>query len=98
MSDTMTDRFSWSDYLTLALTLALSTAVGMYYGFIDRHKRTMDDFLMAGRDMHYIPVSLSLFVSWLSAIALIGDPVDVGYVNPLCFFFESSYLLCQQAS
>ena len=71
------DRFSWPDYTILGATMALSSAVGIYYGVVERNKRTMDEYLMAGRDMHFVPVSLSLFVSWMSAISFIADPVEV---------------------
>lgn len=36
-----------------------------------------EEFLVAGRRMSVVPVSLSLFVSWLSAVSFIADPVEV---------------------
>ena len=49
----------------------------MYYGITQRKKNSVDEFLVAGRDMPILPVSLSLVVSWVSAISFIGDPVEV---------------------
>lgn len=72
-------RFHWVDYLMLCATLVLSCVVGVYYGIKGRKKSTADDYLMAGRNMSIFPVSFSIFVSTVSSIAFLGDPVEVYY-------------------
>ena len=71
------DRFAWPDYLTLVITLMMSCAVGMYYWFVSKKNQSTEEFLMAGRNMHPVPVALSMFVSQISAISFIADPVEV---------------------
>ena len=66
-------HFHWADYCVFVLALAASCAVGVYYCWTGREKNGgSEDFMMAGRNMHVIPVAVSLFVSWFSAIAFIG--------------------------
>lgn len=72
-------RFHWIDYLMLCATLVLSCAVGIYYGIKGRKNSTADDYLMAGRSMSIFPVSFSLFVSTVSSISFLADPVEVYY-------------------
>lgn|SRR6218665_325217 len=79
MSSTETVRFHWVDYLMLCATLVMSCLVGIYYGIKGRKKSTVDDYLMAGRNMSIFPVSFSIFVSTVSSISFIGDPVEVYY-------------------
>ena len=68
--------FTWADYLVFFGTLLLSAAVGIYCGI--RHtKGSVDDYLMAGREMGVIPVTCSLGVTMFSALYFLGDPVDV---------------------
>ncbi|CAG0879584.1 unnamed protein product [Cyprideis torosa] len=50
--------FSWVDYLVFALLLAVSAAIGIFYGFFK--KQDSEDFLMAGRSMSTFPMSMSL--------------------------------------
>ena len=57
--------------------LTVSAGVGVFYGIKDRKKSSVEEFLVGGRSMHVLPVSVSLFVSIMSAIAFLGDPVEV---------------------
>ena len=66
-------HFHWVDYCVFVLILAITVSVGIYFCWTGyKRKEGSDGFMMGGRDMHVIPVSCSLFVSWLSAIAFIG--------------------------
>ncbi len=74
-------RFHWGDYLVLGISLFLSCAVGVYYGIMDwkRKNNTTEDFLMAGRKMTALPVAVSIVVTMMSAITLLGNPVELYY-------------------
>ena len=82
-------RLHWVDYLVLAISLVLSCAVGVYYGIMDwkGKKNTAEDFLMAGRKMPIIPVAVSLLVSTISSIALMGNPVELYYFGIVFWLF-----------
>lgn len=52
--------FHWADYLVLALTLAISLVVGLYYGCFGSKQNTDLEYLLANRQMKTIPVAISL--------------------------------------
>ncbi|ELT90273.1 hypothetical protein CAPTEDRAFT_177302 [Capitella teleta] len=86
-------RFHWADYFIFALTLLMSSAIGVFYGWRDRKDTSTEGFLMAGRSMHFLPVSVSLFVSWISAISFLGDPVEVYYHGAVYWVIGIGYAL-----
>lgn len=64
------------DYLVFGLMLVLSSLIGIYYGYKGRQKSTKE-YLTASGSMHWMPISVSLLASFLSAIALIGIPSEI---------------------
>ena len=75
----------WVDYLIFGLTLLGSVAIGIYYAIRERHKTT-EDYLIAGRKMSMLPAAISLMISYLSAVTLLGDAAEN-------YFFGISYSL-----
>lgn len=65
------------DYVVFALMLVVSAAVGVYYAWVDRGHRSSGDFLMGGRRLTALPVSLSLTASFMSAITVLSNPAEV---------------------
>ena len=86
-------RFHWADYVVYSLAVAGSTAIGLYHGFTRRKNAGIDDYLMAGRRMPILPVSLSQYMSWLSAISILSDPVDVYYHGLIYWVIGVGYAL-----
>ena len=72
----MAQQLSVWDYVIFAFMLVLSSAIGLYYGYKGRKKST-EEYLMAGQQMHWLPISVSLLASFVSAIALLGFPAEV---------------------
>nr|XP_049691920.1 sodium-coupled monocarboxylate transporter 1 [Helicoverpa armigera] len=72
----MMQRFSWVDYVVFVLMLAISAVVGVYWGFMKK-QTTQADYLLGGRNMKVIPVSMSLVASFVSGITLLGSPTEV---------------------
>ena len=56
------------DYIVLAVTLFISSAIGVYYHRNDNSK----DYLLAGRSANPLTVAFSLMASFMSAITLLG--------------------------
>lgn len=52
-------RFSWPDYIIFVIMLAICFAIGIYFGFIDK-ATSSEDYLIGGRKMTVVPISLSL--------------------------------------
>ena len=64
------------DYVVFAFMLILSSGIGIYYGYIGRQTTTVE-YLMAGQNMHWLPIAISLLASFVSAIALLGIPSEI---------------------
>lgn len=76
--------FVAADYLVFALMLLVSAAVGVYYAWTDRGQQSSGDFLMGGRRLRALPVSLSLTASFMSAITVLSNPAEVrSQQNPM---------------
>jgi len=52
--------FPWTEYIFFGLVLAASLGIGIFYGFFGKGNKTNEEFLMAGRSMGILPVTLSL--------------------------------------
>ena len=91
MTDAGQLHFHWADYLVFGISLAISASVGVFYGWLDRKKNTPEEFLMAGRNMPIFPVSVSMFVSWISAVSFLGDPVEAYYHGAVYMIFGVGY-------
>ena len=85
--------FHWADYVVFSLAVIGSTTIGLYQGFARRQNTNIDDYLMAGRHMPVLPVSLSLYVSWLSAISFLSDPIEVYYYGAIYWVIGIGYAL-----
>ncbi|XP_025406146.1 sodium-coupled monocarboxylate transporter 1-like [Sipha flava] len=59
-----------------AIMICLSAIVGLYYGCVERKQNTVSDYLLGGRDMTLIPITISLIASHISGITLLGVPPE----------------------
>ena len=69
-------KFSIVDYCVFGATMLISSFIGIYFAYGGKQSNTKE-YLMAGRDMHWFPVFVSLLVSYLSAITLLGVPSEI---------------------
>ncbi|XP_041060856.1 sodium/iodide cotransporter-like isoform X1 [Carcharodon carcharias] len=69
--------FSPWDYVLFAAMLLISTGIGIFFATrrTDRQKKA-DDFFTGGRQMSALPVGLSLSASFMSAVQVLGVPVE----------------------
>ena len=44
--------FHWADYLVFTSVLAISAAIGIIFGVLDRKKNTTKNFLLGGGDLN----------------------------------------------
>ena len=75
-SNVNTNEFSVWDYVVFGCMLLVSTIIGIYCAFREKQKST-NEYLMAGRNMSWFPVFVSLLASYLSAITLLGVPSEI---------------------
>ncbi|XP_048236774.1 sodium-coupled monocarboxylate transporter 1-like [Haliotis rufescens] len=65
------------DYVVFSLTLLLSAAIGVYYAIKSRNESTIQEFLKASGNMGVVPVAMSLLLSFMSAIFILGFPAEM---------------------
>ncbi|XP_067633271.1 sodium-coupled monocarboxylate transporter 1 [Eurosta solidaginis] len=79
-------RFGIVDYFVFVLMLLVCAVIGFYFGFIENKKKSGEvqrrgsealDYLVGGRKMKVIPVSLSLVASFVSGISLLGTSTEI---------------------
>uniref|UniRef100_A0A665TLK3 Solute carrier family 5 member 8 n=1 Tax=Echeneis naucrates TaxID=173247 RepID=A0A665TLK3_ECHNA len=83
----------FADYVVFALMLMVSAAVGVYFAWTGRGQRTSGDFLMGGRRLTALPVSLSLTASFMSAITVLSNPAEVYRYGASIGFYGFSYII-----
>ena len=72
-----TKGFHIGDYLVFVGVLLFSLAIGLYHAFTGGKQRTTKEFLVGNRGLHVIPVTLSILVSFVSAILVLGTPAEM---------------------
>lgn len=55
-----TVEFSWYDYTLFGLMLGLSSMIGVYFGCFGKKQSSADEYLLGGKEMHVLPIALSL--------------------------------------
>lgn len=86
-------EFTAIDYTIFALLLVLSSAIGLFYALTGNRQRTVQEFLLANRDMGCLPVALSLLASFQSAVAILGVPAEIFRFGTEYWFLGCSYFL-----
>lgn len=81
------------DYVLLFGVILFSLGVGMFYAYRDRAKRTALDYLMGGGKMPIAPVTLSLLASFMSALTLLGTPVEIYLYGTQYIVIAVSYVI-----
>lgn len=69
--------FHLVDYVIFVGVLVISLAIGLYHAFTGGKQRTTNEVLLGNRKLKTIPVSLSILVSFISAILVIGTPAEM---------------------
>ena len=64
------------DYIVFSALLCVSLGVGVYYAWAGRNQ-SVDTFLLNSEGMNPYAAGLSIFVSMLSALTIIGWPSEV---------------------
>ena len=78
--------FGTVDYIIFALTLLLSSTIGIYLAYRQRKKLSSNEYLLAGKSIPWFPLFVSILASHFSAIGLIGTPSGI-YTIGITFTF-----------
>lgn len=74
------------DYVVATIILLFPVGIGVWYAVRDAKKATREEYLLGGRKMALVPVALSIFITFQSAVSQIGIPADV-------FFYGFIYIV-----
>lgn len=78
------------DYVIFSLMLVVCGSIGIYHAIRNKQQQTTSSYLLADHSMGKFPIAVSLLVSFLSAIAILGIPSEV-------YTFGLSYVLVSVA-
>lgn len=81
---TVPTTLSTWDYVSLSITLVISTFVGFYQVFKGKKSRDTKEFLVAERNIGFFPVVLSTIATAISPIAMQAFPLEM-YVSGIQF-------------
>ncbi|XP_064614602.1 LOW QUALITY PROTEIN: sodium-coupled monocarboxylate transporter 1-like [Liolophura sinensis] len=65
------------DYVVFGIVLIVSAGIGLFYAFTGGKQRTTKEFLMADRNMRLLPIAISILVSFISAIMILGTAAEM---------------------
>nr|CAD7449460.1 unnamed protein product [Timema bartmani] len=77
-------QFTWLDHSVFAFMLVMSTVVGVLIGVCGKQD-TKVDYLLGGKKMGILPISMSLIFSHLSGVTFMGMPAEIYTYNTMYF-------------
>nr|CAD7570053.1 unnamed protein product [Timema californicum] len=84
-------HFTWLDHSVFAFMLVMSTVVGVLIGVCGKQD-TKVDYLLGGKKMGILPISMSLIFSHLSGITLMAMPTEMYTYGTMFFMVNVSSL------
>ena len=72
-----TIEFPWYEYVIFGSTLIISLGIGIYSALTGDKGRTANEYLMANRQLGLLPVTLSMLMSYTSAILVLGSATEM---------------------
>ena len=78
--------FGVVDYVVLAVILFVPMVIGIIFRFRGGQEKTTSDYLTGSRQMSSAPVAISLSVSFLSGITILGLSAEV-YLQGITIMF-----------
>ena len=86
MTSRGTYEFHIADYIIFFIAIVGSFSIGVYHA-IFKQNSTPGEYLMAGRSLSVIPTAISITVSFISAISILGNSAEI-------YYYGISYMLC----
>ncbi|XP_070577494.1 sodium-coupled monocarboxylate transporter 1-like [Ptychodera flava] len=80
--------FGALDYVVFAALLVVSASTGVYHALVKGGQRTTSRYLLADSGMKGIPVAMSMAVSFLSPITILGGPAEI-YGHGITYIFHA---------
>ena len=77
MVDAASATFGVWDWVVFVAMLVFSAAIGIYFAFAGGTDKTSEELLMGKRSMGFLPIAISIIVSFQSAILVLGVPAEM---------------------
>ncbi|XP_076435873.1 sodium-dependent multivitamin transporter-like [Babylonia areolata] len=87
--------FHVADYAVFGSTIFISIGIGIFYALSGGRQRTTSEYLVGGRTMKFLPVAISLMVSYESSIMMLGLPAEM-YVYGVQYWLSTVGFMCSQ--
>ena len=81
------------DYVVFAGIMSISAVIGLFFAVKDRKNTTTDEYLLAGRRMHPVPVAMSLLSSFISSVTILGTPAEVYVHNTMFWWVAAGFVI-----
>nr|XP_039254611.1 sodium-coupled monocarboxylate transporter 1-like isoform X1 [Styela clava] len=91
--ESVKEQFQALDFAIFGAVFILSATVGILFGYKDRKSKSTDNYYFGGRKISPIPVAVSIAVSFVSAITVIGVPVEVYMFGTVFIWYNVSLLM-----
>ncbi|XP_060071970.1 sodium-coupled monocarboxylate transporter 2-like [Ylistrum balloti] len=66
-----------ADYIVIAIFLCVCIGIGVYYGYQTNKNPTLENYFFGNRRLRVLPVTMSIFVTFVSAISVMGLPAEI---------------------
>ncbi|XP_060071969.1 sodium-coupled monocarboxylate transporter 2-like [Ylistrum balloti] len=66
-----------ADYIVIAIFLCVCIGIGVYYGYQTNKNPTLENYFFGNRRLLVVPVAMSIFVTFVSAISVMGIPAEI---------------------
>ncbi|XP_059619264.1 sodium-coupled monocarboxylate transporter 2-like [Phlebotomus argentipes] len=77
VSSDFSSSFSGIDFVLFSLVLVISFLIGLYHGVWSKNKQhTPEEYFLGSRNMGVLPVTMSLIVTFVSGVNIIGLSVE----------------------
>lgn len=88
-------QFETWDWVLFAALLVISSAIGVFYALRElvSKKTTTGEFMMGSRQMQILPVGISILVSFMSAILILGFPAEMYTAGTLFYISLLSIII-----
>lgn len=78
----------WLDYVVFGITIVISVAIGIYHAVKRKNDQdNLNEYLVASKKLRPFPVAVSLSVSYVSAIAVLGYSSEMHYYGATYSFY-----------
>ncbi|KRX53050.1 Sodium-coupled monocarboxylate transporter 2 [Trichinella sp. T9] len=85
--------FTIVDYVIFVISLLIPAAIGIYYACVGSSRKTAREVLIGSSKLGIVPVALALIATYMSAISILGFPVEIYQYGTMILWYEVAYLI-----